>query len=106
MSPDIQAHDMQVRLAAMEFLRQIRLVHGETLPAAVLQKGFEFQGRRVPLIARGEQMTEPSLSGKEMLTRLSRRLYSLLRNNPGSFGEGARSRSERIGSCSFWEAPQ
>ena len=50
MSPDPQTLDMQVRLAAMDFLRQSCLVHGETLPTDVLQKGFEFQGRRVPLI--------------------------------------------------------
>ena len=28
--------------------------------------------------------------------------YFIPRNTPVSFGEGARSRSERIGSCFFW----
>lgn len=42
--------DEQIRLAAFEFLREQRKLYGETIPRAVLQHGFEFEGRRVPLV--------------------------------------------------------
>ena len=42
--------DSQVRNAAFEFLRQQTDLHGEVLARKILETGFEFQGRRVPLI--------------------------------------------------------
>lgn len=41
--------DMQVRLAAFEFLAEQVRIHGEVLPARVLRHGFEFKGTRVLL---------------------------------------------------------
>lgn len=42
--------DGQVRLAAFSFLDDLRQVHGEALPWSALLEGFEFRGRRVPLV--------------------------------------------------------
>ena len=42
--------DQRVRLAAFAFLDQQTQLHGETLPRTVLAQGFEFDGRRVPLL--------------------------------------------------------
>lgn len=41
--------DMQVRLAAFDYLADLVRVHGDVLPAAPLRKGFEFRGQRVAL---------------------------------------------------------
>jgi putative restriction endonuclease len=43
--------DARVRLAAFDFLDGLRRNHGDTLPYAQLLAGFEFEGRRVPLLA-------------------------------------------------------
>jgi putative restriction endonuclease len=43
-------HDHQIRLAAFNFLDQLRAIHGDELPRAALAQGFQFQGRRVPLL--------------------------------------------------------
>jgi putative restriction endonuclease len=43
--------DRQVRLRAFQFLAELTSVHGEVLPWAVLLRGFEFNGQRVPLIS-------------------------------------------------------
>ncbi len=45
------ALDQQVRVAAFEFLAEQTRLHGETLPWARLLRGFEFRGRRVPLVS-------------------------------------------------------
>src|SRR3982750_2106705 len=45
------ARDYAVRLAAFTFLERLRQAHGDTLPYAQLLAGFEFGGRRVPLLA-------------------------------------------------------
>jgi len=45
--PDL---DQRVRLAAFAFLDRQTQLHGETLPRTVLAQGFEFDGRRVPLL--------------------------------------------------------
>ncbi|HZS32402.1 MAG TPA: HNH endonuclease [Methylomirabilota bacterium] len=45
------ALDRRVRVAAFEFLAEQTRLHGETLPWARLLQGFEFQGRRVPLVS-------------------------------------------------------
>jgi len=42
--------DQRVRLAAFDWLSNQIKVHGDVLPRTVLEKGFEFEGKRVPLI--------------------------------------------------------
>lgn len=42
--------DTAVRLAALRFVREQRLIHGDELPRRVLEQGFPFDGRRVPLV--------------------------------------------------------
>ncbi|MCX5787379.1 MAG: HNH endonuclease [Elusimicrobia bacterium] len=42
--------DSQVRNAAFEFLKQQTELHGDVLPKKILQGGFGFMGRRVPLM--------------------------------------------------------
>jgi putative restriction endonuclease len=41
--------DAAVRSAAFNFLDQQTLMHGEVVPRSVLARGFDFDGRRVPL---------------------------------------------------------
>jgi len=43
--------DLQVRLAAFNWLSEQINVHGDVLPRKLLERGFEFQGRRIPLVA-------------------------------------------------------
>jgi len=44
--------DSRVRARAFQFLKEQTELHGdEVLPREVLAKGFEFEGKRVPLIA-------------------------------------------------------
>jgi putative restriction endonuclease len=42
--------DTRVRVRAFAFLEEKSRLHGESLPWKVLSEGFEFEGRRVPLI--------------------------------------------------------
>ena len=42
--------DSRVRLAAFQFLAEQVILHPDTLPYDVLQRGFDFEGRRVPVI--------------------------------------------------------
>ena len=42
--------DAQVRLAAFRFLEEQTANHGDVLPRSLLEKGFVFQGNRVPLV--------------------------------------------------------
>jgi len=42
--------DQQVRIKAFDLLKQLQSIHGENIPRALLEKGFEFDGRKVPLI--------------------------------------------------------
>ena len=42
--------DQQVRIKAFEFLRNLQSVYGDNIPRTLLEKGFEYEGRRVPLI--------------------------------------------------------
>ena len=46
----LSALEVGVRTAAFTFLVQQRQVHGDQLPRAVLAQGFEFAGKRVPLL--------------------------------------------------------
>jgi putative restriction endonuclease len=43
--------DIQVRLAAFNWLSEQVNFHGDVLPRQLLQQGFEFQGQRIPLVA-------------------------------------------------------
>jgi putative restriction endonuclease len=45
--PDL---DTQVRLRAFTFLEEQQKLYGETLPHAILTRGFDFDRSRVPLI--------------------------------------------------------
>ena len=42
--------DQRVRVAAFDWLSNQIKVHGDVIPRTVLAKGFEFEGKRVPLI--------------------------------------------------------
>ena len=42
--------DASIRAAAFDWLAAQVAIHGDVLPRATLAKGFEFQGRRVPVI--------------------------------------------------------
>jgi putative restriction endonuclease len=43
--------DLQIRVAAFNWLSEQAMVHGDVLPRRRLEQGFEFQGQRIPLIA-------------------------------------------------------
>jgi putative restriction endonuclease len=43
--------DLQVRLAAFNWLSEQVNSHGDVLPRKLLEQGFEFQGQRIPLIS-------------------------------------------------------
>jgi putative restriction endonuclease len=43
--------DLQVRLAAFNWLSEQVDLHGDVLPRQLLQQGFEFQSQRIPLVA-------------------------------------------------------
>ena len=43
--------DLQVRLAAFNWLSEQVNLHGDVLPRRLLEQGFEFQGQRIPLVA-------------------------------------------------------
>src|SRR5687768_1421588 len=43
--------DLQVRLAAFNWLSEQVSLHGDVLPRKLLEQGFEFQGQRIPLVA-------------------------------------------------------
>lgn len=43
--------DLQVRLAAFNWLSEQVNSHGDVLPRKLLEQGFEFQGHRIPLVA-------------------------------------------------------
>jgi putative restriction endonuclease len=43
--------DSQVRLRAFQFLEDQVAVHGSALPRSVLERGFDYEGKRVPLIS-------------------------------------------------------
>ncbi|MGA3208406.1 MAG: HNH endonuclease [Syntrophales bacterium] len=42
--------DERVRLAAFDWLSNQTKVHGDVIPRTILAKGFEFEGKRVPLV--------------------------------------------------------
>lgn len=44
-------HDLAIRFAAFKWLSEQVNIHGDVLPRPLLQKGFEFDGHRVPLVA-------------------------------------------------------
>jgi putative restriction endonuclease len=42
--------DTRVRAQAFQFLTELTRLHGEVVPRDLLERGFDFEGRRVPLI--------------------------------------------------------
>jgi putative restriction endonuclease len=47
---NLTQQDVAVRTAAFAFLVEQRQVHGDQLPWSILAKGFDFAGKRVPLV--------------------------------------------------------
>jgi putative restriction endonuclease len=43
--------DLEVRIAAFDWLSKQVSLHGDVLPRKLLEQGFEFQGQRLPLVA-------------------------------------------------------
>ena len=43
--------DLQVRITAFNWLTEQVNLHGDVLPRKLLERGFEFQGQRIPLVA-------------------------------------------------------
>jgi putative restriction endonuclease len=48
--PISEGLDTRVRTAAFAYLSDQRLLHGDVIPRDVLARGFNFEGRRVPLV--------------------------------------------------------
>lgn len=48
--PSADEVDSRVRAAAFRFLDAQTQMHGDRLPYAVLLRGFDFAGQRVPLV--------------------------------------------------------
>jgi hypothetical protein len=46
-----QSWDTKVRMSAFRWLDEASLAYEAVLPRAVLQKGFELEGQRIPLVA-------------------------------------------------------
>jgi putative restriction endonuclease len=44
------SEDAEIRLAAVDFVKDLQLLHGVTVPHAALVLGFEFHGTRVPMM--------------------------------------------------------
>ncbi len=44
-------NELRIRLQAFRWLKDQIEIHGDVLPRSLLQKGFEFQGQRVPLVS-------------------------------------------------------
>jgi len=38
----------QVRLKAFDLLKHLQSLYGDNIPRVLLEKGFEFEGRKVP----------------------------------------------------------
>jgi putative restriction endonuclease len=47
----VRGLDEQVRITAFEWLKEQVSIHGDVLPRALLEKGFIFEGERIPLIS-------------------------------------------------------
>lgn len=43
--------DGAIRLRAFEWLKEQEAIHGDVLPRSLLEKGFDFEGERIPLLA-------------------------------------------------------
>jgi putative restriction endonuclease len=43
--------DEAIRLKAFEWLKEQQAIHGDVLPRELLERGFEFEGERIPVIA-------------------------------------------------------
>jgi len=44
-------HDLEIRLAAFNWLKEQVNIQGDVLPRSVLQAGFDFRGTRIPLVS-------------------------------------------------------
>ncbi len=51
MPTDPSTRDAAVRLAAFAWLEEQTALHGDVLPWSLLLAGFEYDGRRVPLVS-------------------------------------------------------
>ena len=49
--PHVNDLDTQIRLKAFSFLEVLSAQNGYALPLKILEAGFEFEGRRVPLVS-------------------------------------------------------
>lgn len=47
---DAMLRDTLVRNAAFAWLREARMIHGDVLPRSSLEQGFQFEGKRVPIV--------------------------------------------------------
>jgi hypothetical protein len=54
--------DTRVRTQAFQFLTEQTRFHGEMVPRDLLERGFDFEGRRVPLIG-PQGIFKPALIG-------------------------------------------
>src|SRR5450759_1993897 len=43
--------DGAIRLRAFEWLKEQEAIHGDVLPRSLLEKGFDFEGEPIPLLA-------------------------------------------------------
>src|SRR5271157_540155 len=43
--------DEAIRLRAFTWLKEQETIHGDVLPRSLLEKGFDFEGERIPLLA-------------------------------------------------------
>lgn len=71
MSTDARQLDRIVRTRAFDWLEQQTRLHGDVLPRTLLLQGFEFQGRRVPLISAAQGIFKPAVMPRWPLSILS-----------------------------------
>ncbi len=45
------AQDHAIRIEAFRWLTDTTSIHGDVLPRTLLQQGFNFKGKRIPLVA-------------------------------------------------------
>jgi putative restriction endonuclease len=71
MDTDAQRLDTVVRARAFDWVEQQTRRHGDVLPRKLLLQGFEFQGRRVPLISAQQGIFKPAVMPRWPLSILS-----------------------------------
>lgn len=55
--------ELRARTAAFDFLRKLQHAHPDVLPAGLLQRGFEFEGRQISLLGSGPGIWKPAALG-------------------------------------------